>query len=142
MEYVAGFLISEDNSKVLLIEKQKPSWQKGKLNGIGGKIEKTDESSDAAMEREFEEETGLKLPFWNLFASLRGDDFVVMFYYKHQPIEVLYKAESREEETVRVVSVGQLSELNVIPNLTWLIPMAISMEKDRTSYFEIKEKYD
>jgi 8-oxo-dGTP pyrophosphatase MutT (NUDIX family) len=25
--------------EVLLIEKQKPAWQRGKLNGVGGKIE-------------------------------------------------------------------------------------------------------
>ena len=38
-EYVAGFLFSRDGSLLALILKNKPDWQKGKLNAIGGKIE-------------------------------------------------------------------------------------------------------
>ncbi len=37
--YVVTFLFTPDLQKVWLIEKQKPEWQKGCLNGIGGKIE-------------------------------------------------------------------------------------------------------
>ena len=39
MKYVAGFLFSNDYKYVALIKKEKPAWQKGKLNAIGGKIE-------------------------------------------------------------------------------------------------------
>jgi len=35
-EYVLGFLM--DNYRVVLIEKQRPAWQKGLLNGVGGHI--------------------------------------------------------------------------------------------------------
>lgn len=44
--------------RVLLIERQKPDWQEGKLNLVGGKIN-DDEDLIAAAEREFTEETGL-----------------------------------------------------------------------------------
>jgi len=37
--YVAGFMFSPDLENVVLIEKQKPEWQKGKYNAVGGKIE-------------------------------------------------------------------------------------------------------
>lgn len=49
-------LVLQDN--VLLIEKQRPEWQKGRLNGVGGKIE-PGEADSSAMIREFAEETGL-----------------------------------------------------------------------------------
>ena len=38
-KYSLGFVFDLPVEKVLLIEKQRPEWQKGKLNGIGGKIE-------------------------------------------------------------------------------------------------------
>lgn len=37
--YVCGFMCSWDLQNFLLIRKTHPEWQKGKLNGIGGKIE-------------------------------------------------------------------------------------------------------
>lgn len=57
VEYVLGFMFNEDESKVLLVHKNRPTWQAGKLNGIGGKIE-AGETPLQAMEREFMEETG------------------------------------------------------------------------------------
>ena len=39
MNYCAGFLFDPEKELVVLIEKQKPAWQKGKLNAVGGKIE-------------------------------------------------------------------------------------------------------
>ena len=55
--YVAGFLFSPDRSRVLLIRKNRPAWQAGKLNGLGGKIE-PGETPPQAMRREFREEQG------------------------------------------------------------------------------------
>ena len=52
-EYVVGFMFSEE------ILKNKPDWQAGRLNGVGGKVE-PNEYPDQAMVREFEEETGVR----------------------------------------------------------------------------------
>jgi len=41
MNYVCGFMMTWDLQQFLLIRKTHPDWQKGKLNGIGGKIECT-----------------------------------------------------------------------------------------------------
>lgn len=38
IKYVCGFMFNEDYSEVLLINKNKPEWQKGKKNG--GLVEK------------------------------------------------------------------------------------------------------
>lgn len=58
IDYVCGFMFSPTLTQVVLIEKKKPSWQKGLLNGVGGKVEPREEPS-YAMAREFKEETGV-----------------------------------------------------------------------------------
>lgn len=59
--YVVGFIFSLDRQSVLLIRKNRPQWQLGKLNGIGGEIEKG-ETPHAAMTRECAEECGIVIP--------------------------------------------------------------------------------
>jgi len=44
VDSVAGFLLSEDRGQVALVEKIKPEWQRGLLNGMGGEIEPSDAS--------------------------------------------------------------------------------------------------
>lgn len=58
-EYVLGFMFDPTLRKVLLVWKDRPTWQKGRLNGIGGHIE-AGETPHEAMVREFEEETFFK----------------------------------------------------------------------------------
>lgn len=53
-----GFAITRGD--VLLILKNRPDWQAGKLNGVGGKVEDYDLGPYAAMIREFYEETGIE----------------------------------------------------------------------------------
>ncbi len=78
MEYVCGFMMSWDMHEFFLIRKTHPKWQKGKWNGIGGKIENTQkdpalpdivETPQEAMVREFKEETGIETSIkrWHCF---------------------------------------------------------------------------
>ena len=60
MQYVLGFAF-DDLGRVALIRKTRPDWQRGLLNGIGGKINPGEACRDAMM-REFYEETGVVLP--------------------------------------------------------------------------------
>ncbi len=82
IEYVVGFLIDRTRRLVVLIEKQRPEWQKGKLNGIGGCIEK-DEAPIDAMEREFKEETGLLVIGWRHAITLTGLTERIFFFYRN-----------------------------------------------------------
>ena len=68
--YVVGFLLNYDRTQVVLIRKNRPAWQAGHLNGVGGKIE-MGETPIEAMTREFEEETGLH--FTRVAQILRKD---------------------------------------------------------------------
>jgi 8-oxo-dGTP pyrophosphatase MutT (NUDIX family) len=121
-EYVAGFAFSEDLQNVLLIQKNKPEWQAGLLNRIGGKIE-PNEGPLAAMIREFEEETGLKTSKWQNTVILTGKVWQVYFF--RTKAKDLSKAKSLTDERVIPIPVHEIWNLDVIPNLRWLIPMQL-----------------
>lgn len=69
--YVLGFAFSPEGAAVLLIRKTKPRWQAGKLNGVGGHVEEFDGTSQAAMAREFVEETGIETAVdqWSMYGA-------------------------------------------------------------------------
>src|SRR6185295_19082363 len=77
--YVNGFYRSGDS--VVLFLKAKPEWQKGRFNGVGGKVE-SGETAVEAMVREFKEEVGHQTTTddWKHTVSLVGNDFVVYFF--------------------------------------------------------------
>jgi 8-oxo-dGTP diphosphatase len=138
MEYVAGFLFNETEEKVALIEKQKPAWQKGKLNGIGGKIE-PDETPAEAMRREFTEETGVEINSWQHYVTLTGSGFTVHFFHSTESDDVLAQLRSTTDEEVKICWVENVSVMPTIPNLPWLIPMALSMKNERADHFLVME---
>ena len=76
-----GFMFDPSATKVALIRKNTPAWQRGKLNGIGGKTEKG-ETSLQSLVREFFEETGVKTTHqqWRIFGCLQAPDFEVHVY--------------------------------------------------------------
>jgi 8-oxo-dGTP diphosphatase len=123
--YVAGFLFREKRTQVALIEKQRPAWQKGKLNGIGGKIE-IGETPIEAMIREFKEETGAAISDWRPFCYLQGaspeDPWAVIMFMSEAPAEI----KTMEDEQVGWYPLDMIDVIDVIPNLKWLIPMAVA----------------
>lgn len=124
MEYVAGFLFDEFFEHVVLVRKEKPAWQKDRLNGVGGKIE-SGETPEQAMRREFFEEAGMDVPNWREFCALSGDDWIVHFFYATGDVEA---AKTMTEETIGFWNVDELPwDHSVIPNLHWLIPMATTI---------------
>lgn len=154
IRYVVGFLFSnpEDqygDRRVALIRKAKPEWQKGRFNGIGGKIEEG-ESPAEAMAREFREETGVddSIP-WEEYASLQdGRGWVIYFFRAHAPYELLKRAEQNSTDFAEPVSLhcvgawgrglwervearhpgGFARADEAIFNLNWLIPLALDRD--------------
>jgi 8-oxo-dGTP diphosphatase len=116
--FVCGFLFSADKKQVALIEKERPDWQKGYLNGIGGHIEKNEVPLDT-MIREFEEETGFKFVGWELICSELYDDAIVYFYkgFLSPEYELKYLISKTTDEQPVIVSVENLNDLKVINNL-------------------------
>lgn len=127
-KYVVGFMFTKDGKSVVLIEKQKPDWQKGCLNGVGGKIEGTEWSEDA-MIREFREETGVHHTAWHQFCHLKLEGGGSVYCYRAFSDDSFQRAETKEAEKIGKFAVSDLTILNTIENLQWLIPMALDPNK-------------
>lgn len=120
VEYVCGFYVASDNH-VLLLEKVKPEWQKGKLNGVGGKIE-PEETVHDAMVREFLEEASRRIPLWEARVTLVIPGKAKVHFHLAQGPRFLKPAPC-DEGTFSWVPVDKLT--NVIPNLRWVIPLCL-----------------
>jgi 8-oxo-dGTP diphosphatase len=133
--YVVGFMFDETETRVLLIRKKRPAWQAGKLNGVGGRIE-DGETPAEAMRREFVEEVGIDCESWKYFCTLSDErEWQIDFFFA---VGNVWDAQVLTDERPEVAIIGALPS-TVIPNLRWLIPMALTMKHERVASFEIKE---
>lgn len=128
MDYVVGFLFrnfveGRGFTSVVLIEKNTPDWQRGKLNGVGGKIE-AGELADDAMIREFREEAGVEIRTWDKFCVLTHGEHTIHFFKSFATVQAAY-IQSQTDERVAWYILDDLPNLPVLPNLRWLIPMAL-----------------
>lgn len=139
-KYVLGFAFTKDKSEIILIEKQKPDWQKGKLNGVGGKVEPDDVNETDAMIREFREETGVDTSpeQWHKFGTMifvkdimGGEAEVYLFRMFDNVVYDCVTSES--EQILRVNTDTCLDVFNCMHNLPILIPLALSEEFRYTS---------
>jgi 8-oxo-dGTP diphosphatase len=134
--YVVGFAMDKRARIVLLVKKNRPDWQAGKLNGIGGKIEPGEFTKDA-MVREFYEETGLQTTNadWRLFAVLKSGPHQIHFFkgfFDHLIDIEKYAAFCKRDLVNDVGEELQFHSINVllntpvkmIPNISWLLPLA------------------
>lgn len=134
-KYVVGFAFSHDYDRVVLIRKNKPEWQAGFLNGVGGKLEDGEDYHDA-MIREFKEEAGITIPFWHPISLLMFKDADVMFFKTELTIREEKEIYSVTGEKVEIHNIVLLDVLKTIPNLQWLIPMALNDPE----YYHIKQQ--
>lgn len=121
-EMVVGFYYNINRDAVTLIKKNKPEWQKGLFNGVGGKIEEG-ETPFVAMKREFEEEANASIDTWKHFVTMTDfkNKWRVYFFCAFGPVGGIT---SLTDEEVFVIDMNSLPS-NMIPNLKWLIPLGI-----------------
>lgn len=133
IEYCVGFYFFKGMDKVLLIRKNRPEWQRGLLNGIGGKIEK-EETYREGMLREFQEETHMQ-------TSVKDWHEVCILTFPKATIYI-FTAESKSiapdmwlsptDEPLEIFNTIELQNRNdIIPNLRCLIPLALDRLKVR-----------
>lgn len=116
-KYVLGFAF-DDLDRVALIQKERPAWQAGKLNGVGGRIEGREEVLDA-MVREFHEETGVVLPNWDVVGVMRGADWHVTVLTATSP--EVRDVSTVTDEVVMLYVPGSLSPRECLANVITLI---------------------
>lgn len=108
--YVIGFIFNEDLSEVLLIRKNRPEWQKGRLNGIGGKVEHFDSTLRHACIREVLEESGLATEYneWNEIHAQAVDGYVIVSFYTVLDNKRFHSYHSRTDEEVVSLPINYL----------------------------------
>ncbi len=152
---VVGFMFDQGHEEVLLINKVKPAWMAGTLNGPGGSIEANELPIDA-MVREWKEETDIdtKAEDWREFAVIMHPKIDIYFFRAIVPWKVMSGAKAmpqfdetgrkkHDDELLQLVNVREfIANLapGALPNLRWLIPMALGMEREiptKVKRFEI-----
>ena len=140
-EYVTGFLFDDHEELVVLVRKNRPEWQAGKFNGVGGKLE-PGETPAEAMRREFREEAGVDVQEWTHFITIFGKDFKVHFFYAHTPL--ITQVKTMTDEMIMVYPVNAIGQDydEVVCNLRWLVPMAKSFaaKYEFADHFELEYK--
>lgn len=126
INYCAGFMIDRERNEVLLIRKNRPTFQAGKWNGIGGKLELL-ESPVKAMVREFREETGIETEpgAWTPTIELCGEDFCVTYYRTF--VSEIPEFQQMTDEVVAVHNLSHLSTLPTLDNLKWILPLSMQV---------------
>jgi 8-oxo-dGTP diphosphatase len=124
--YVLVFVFSPDYRYVLLIRKKRPDWQKGRLNGLGGRIE-PQETPVIAAKREVEEESGIAdlcnlEQFCMLSCYQKWNVFCFRAVSKAVASSLRNSTDEGEVRSWPVERVGQLGELSNVP---WLVSMAL-----------------
>lgn len=143
--YVLGFVFNH-LEQVLLMTKDHPPNQVGKLNGIGGKVKQftlpegcyQQEGWEAAMEREASEEVETATTLqWSLCGQFGGEAFNVNVFATRYRLNI----SAKETETVDWYPVSRLPE-NCMYNVNYLIPLCydIVMRRGGTQFFNVMER--
>lgn len=141
--YVLGFMFDEKFERVALIRKNRPAWQAGKLNGVGGHIE-MGEGIFQAVAREFKEETGYqtKLDDWTYFAHMHGNNaeghFTIDIFATVGPLEEL-KDMTDERLALKQIRLVTIQDDEAVENIPWLVGLAHDVLKDgRPKFVEVR----
>lgn len=152
-QYVVGFVLAGGLQEVVLIRKNRPAWQAGRLNGIGGKIEPAEWPANA-MAREFEEETGVRIHAgdWEHLCTITWPDDLArvgdgkapaVHFFRHVwPDASSPPVRSCTDEDVVIIRLEQVhSRDDLIPNLKWLLPLA-AYRADTYQAFTVRATVD
>lgn len=139
--YVLSFIFTPDQKKVLLIHKNRPNWQVGKINGIGGKVEAR-EKPLAAIVREVKEETNLDIPSeaWKSVGKLKNNLWTIHLYttiFTHEPQLAL----AMTDEQIEWYECDNLPTA-CIDNLTWLIPICQQINAGKIQKLAVEYAFD
>lgn len=129
--YVVGFMFDDHLQNVCMIVKNRPDWQRGLLNGVGGSIE-PNECPLHAMIREFREETGCTTiaSTWQHTATLRFPHAEVEFF-AGKSTAAFQRATTCTDETIMKIPLADLDSYNVVENIPALLELSVQRLSDR-----------
>ena len=112
-QYTVLFAFNSDKSKIALIKKNRPDWQKGFYNGIGGKVEENETFVQAAT-REFFEEAGIVIDNEYYFARVVCPNSIIYFFYAILTEEEFNQITSKTDEKIEKFT---RREFNILQDL-------------------------
>lgn len=132
--YVLAFIFDPKLKKVLLIKKNRPDWQKGRLNGVGGHLEKNEEPKEA-ITREVREESGLIIDDWIFSGKMSSEKWDIhVFTTKYRSAK---KAKTLTDEVIDWYDLANLPS-TILPNLPWLIHFCKEKySSEQLSHFDV-----
>jgi 8-oxo-dGTP diphosphatase len=129
MRYSLGLIFDQQYERVVLMRKNRPEWQRGRLNGVGGKLEAGETNLECVV-REVSEETGLvtQPDDWAHIASIGGSDWQMeVFAMASSSID---GAKTMTDEDVGTYRISELPP-GVMSNIPWLVALAIDRMRNR-----------
>jgi len=138
IKYTVVFIFNISCTKVMVILKNRPEWQRGCFNGIGGHME-LNETPKQSIQREIFEETNLCIDPENLklFHVLNPPKVKVYFFKTFLSEFMMNTFKSKTDERLSIFDINEfLQKPNIVSNLRWLIPMALDeshIESNSTS---------
>lgn len=119
-------------SRVVLIEKNRPAWQKGLLNFPGGHIEPGETPLECVI-REFREETCMTTSEcdWSYIGLIRNTDNYELhiFTAKYDEMKHGLLLSPTDEQTLWTYSSDPSLDTQCVSNVPWLIMFAINCWK-------------
>lgn len=103
--------IITDGRRIILVNKNRPEWQKDKLNFIGGKQEDIDNDKIfKTFSREVKEETNLDIDYINIIGTEinHEDKSTVIFGYTLLSPKELEKAKTMTDEQIGIYDIAKL----------------------------------
>lgn len=141
--YCAAYMLSREPAarSGLFVRKNRPGWQAGKLNAIGGSIEEGESPIEAQI-REIFEETGLVITpsQCQLMLVLIGPKqaYRVYFFRIYLDEEFMKTAVTKTDEAIEMHIIDSLDLATCVPNLRWMLPMVIH-HKHMDWHYEVYE---
>ncbi|MEG0870534.1 MAG: NUDIX domain-containing protein [Hafnia sp.] len=132
-KYSLGFAFSANGQELVVITKNRPAWQAGKWNGVGGSIE-PGETPLQCQVREFCEETGVKTieSDWKPICQFSSEHFAVHTFCLFS--DCIYDVKTLTDEQVSIIPVD-LNQIRLFgqSNLPWLVGLCLDKDQPRLS---------
>ena len=124
--YVLALLFTPDARRVVLMRKERPAWQAGRVNALGGKLLPGESAAEAAS-REVREEAAARVPVgaWHELVVWRDPVYRMHVLSAFHP--AADGARTAEDQEVFLADVDDLPAA-CIENLRWLVPLALDRD--------------
>ena len=128
-DFVLVMAYRESKDKFLLIEKNRPEFQKGRYNLIGGKVERGETYTDAAI-RELEEESGILTDNIEFNGIIFGSWGVIECFSTNIRDSKINQPENETELVFDTTWEDVREDNKLMPNLKVVIPLMMAGSKN------------